>query len=181
MRPALVFISLLSLLLTGCTASSTKNKPSIYAAGDKATIGSLVYSLTDAETAQQLGDDSASARTAQNRFYLVELSVTNSGTEEQPIPTMSLVDEAGESFNELADGTNVPNWLGVARKVGVAQTEQGYVLFDVPAKHYRLRLNDPLDDSEVAIDMPLNFVHEQTNNPLQIPPDAAPETTILKR
>jgi hypothetical protein len=181
MRRLLICISLLSIALTGCTTFSAKNKQSIYAAGDKATIGSLVYNLTDAETAQQLGDEASSARAAQNRFYLVKVSVTNSGTEEQPIPGMSLVDEAGQSYNELADGKNVPNWLGVVRKVGVAQTEQGYVVFDAPAKHYRLRLNDPFENSEIAIDMPLSFVHEQTTNLLPAPPDTPAESSILKK
>jgi hypothetical protein len=168
-------ISFFLLTLTGCSSlSSSTSKPIIYAAGDKATVGPLVYTVTDTERTQQLGDDPSTARTPQNRFYLIKVSVSNSGGDEQPIPAMTLVDDAGQSYNELADGTNVTKWLGVVRKVGPAQTEEGVVVFDAPSKHYRLRLTDPFDDKEIAIDVPLDFVHEQTLQapaaaPVQIP------------
>jgi len=165
MRCAIV-IAALSLAATGCARFSANKKEAavIYAAGDKATIGPLVYNVTDAEINPQLGDDPASARAAHDRFYLVKVAVTNSGNEDQPIPAMTLVDDTGQNFTELADGANVPNWLGVVRKVAASQTEQGYVVFDAPIRHYRLRLNDPLDDKEIAIDVPLNFARQQTRD-----------------
>lgn len=163
MRCALICISVLSLAATGCSAFSSKDKPVVYAAGEKATIGPLVYSVTDTEIAQQLGSDPKSARAAQQRFYLVKVNVSNAGSEDQPIPAMTLVSDDGQTYPELADGTGVPNWLGVARKVGPAQTEQGTVAFDAPTKHYRLRLSDPDDEKEIAIDIPVTFVHEMGN------------------
>ena len=183
MRGALLGISLLSLAVisietTGCSRSS-KNQPVLYAAGDKATVGSLIYSVTDTEVAQELGDDPNNSRTPQNRFFLVKVAISNSGSDAQPIPALTLVDDAGQNYTELADGTNVPNWLGVIRKVEPAQTEQGVVVFDAPTKHYRLRLNDALDEKEIAIDVPLNFVHERVEDlvPASNPPaePAAPK------
>jgi hypothetical protein len=93
---------------------------------------------------------------------------------------MTLVDDTGHNYTELSDGANVPNWLGVVRNVGPAQTEQGFVVFDAPTKHYRLRLNDPVDENEIAIDVPLNFVHEQLKT-VDTAPSATPELTIPKR
>jgi len=160
-------ISLLSLvavsfITAGCASfSKTKDVPLIYAAGDKATVGPLVYNVIDSELADQLGDNPNNERTPQDRFFLVKVSISNSSPEDQPIPAMTLVDDAGHNYTELADGAGVANWLGVVRKVAPTQTEQGYVLFDAPTKHYRLRLNDPLDEKEIAIDVPLSFVHEQ--------------------
>jgi len=181
MRSAVISISLLAVTVAGCSSlSSSNNKPVIYAAGDKATVGHLVYSVTDTEMAQQLGDDPATARTPQNRFYLVKVSISNSGADEQPIPAMRLVDDAGQNYTELADGTNVANWLGVVRKVGPAQTEQGVVVFDAPTKHYRLRLNDAFDDKEIAIDVPLDFVREQLKS-VPLAPTAPAELSIPKR
>jgi hypothetical protein len=181
MRYALIcsvsFLSLtaLSLVTTGCSMFSSKNnEPVIYAAGDKATVGPLVYNVTDTEVTRQLGDDPNNERTPNDRFYLVRVSVSNSGPDEQPIPAFTLVDDGGHSYTELADGAGVPNWLGVVRKVGPTQTEQGVVLFDAPTKHYRLRLNDPLDEKEIAIDVPLNFVHEQLRGVDTAPGTAAP-------
>jgi len=144
--------------------SSSKNQPVIYAAGDKATVGPLVYNVTDTEVAEKLGDDPNNERTPQDRFYLVKVSISNSGSGDEPIPAMTLVDDGGHSYTELSDGTGVSNWLGVVRKVGPTQTEQGIVLFDAPTKHYRLRLNDAFDEKEIAIDVPLSFVHEQLRN-----------------
>jgi hypothetical protein len=186
MRPAPIWISLmalplLTLQLISCSSLSSKKQPVIYAAGDKAAIGPLVYNLTDAETAQQLGDDPASPRTPQNRFYLIKVSISNSGNEDQPIPAMSLVDESGQSYNELSDGGGVPNWLGVVRKVAAAQTEQGYVAFDAPTKHYRLRLNDPLDESEISIDVPLGFVRDRASGTLPAPAAQASEEILIPK
>jgi hypothetical protein len=158
---AAVSVVTISLATAGCASfSKAKNDPVIYAAGDKATVGTLIYNVVDTEVANQLGDPN-NERTPQERFFLVKVSVSNSGPEDQPIPAMSLVDDAGHSYTELADGSGVANWLGVVRQVGPTQTEQGYVLFDAPTKHYRLRLNDSLDEKEIAIDVPLSFVHEQ--------------------
>ena len=67
----------------------SKSAATIYAAGDKATIGSLVYNLTDAESTPALGDDPSSPRTPTNRFYLIKVSVSNSGADDQPMPTPS--------------------------------------------------------------------------------------------
>jgi hypothetical protein len=117
--------------------------------------------MTDAERSQQLGD---SARTASQRFYLIKVAVSNSSSDEMPIPAMTLVDDAGQTYPELSDGTGVQNWLGVVRKVAPAQTESGYVAFDAPSKHYRLRLNDTLDEKEIAIDIPLSFVRDSARS-----------------
>jgi hypothetical protein len=119
----------------------------------------------------QLGDDVATARTPANRFYVMTISVSNSSSDDLPIPGLTLVDDSGREYPEAADGTNVPNWLGVIRKVGAAQTEQGNILFDAPAQHYRLRLTDDGDAKELSIDVPLTYVHEQMKNvPLVAPP-----------
>jgi hypothetical protein len=172
MRPAIAFISFLSFGLVGCSSSVPKNNATIYAAGDKTTIGALVYNLTDAESTTALGDDPANPRTPTNRFYLIKLSVSNSGADDQPIPAMTLVDDSGQMYPELSDGAGVPNWLGVVRKVSGAQTEQGNVVFDAPMKHYRLRLNDTFDEKEIAIDIPLSFVRASAH--VELPSPATP-------
>jgi hypothetical protein len=180
MRGLFSCLTSLCFCVIGCSSSSSTRSPTIYGAGDKAPVGRLTYSVTDTEISQQLGADTTAPRAAQQRFYLVKISVSNSGTEEESIPGMNLVDDAGQSFPELADGTGVEHWLGVVRKVGPAQTEQGYVLFDVSTKHYRLRVNDPLDDKEIAIDIPLTFAHERLKD-LQSSRTALPDAPELKK
>jgi hypothetical protein len=179
MRCALFCVIVCSLAFAGCARDSQK-KATLVPAGEKATVGSLVYSVVDTEIVPQLGENPASARTPQNRFYLVKVSVSNAGTEEAPVPAMTLVDDAGQTYTELADGANVPKWLGVIRKVGAAETEEGNVIFDAPAKHYRLKLTDDLEKDDVSVDIPLNFVHEQMKN-LQTSPEAAPAEIKIPR
>ena len=176
MRFAFVVLSACSLASMGCSRFQKPDRV-LYAASDKATVGPLDYSITDAEVAQQLGDDPNNLRTPRERFYLVTLNVTNTGSAEQSIPTLTLVDDSGRNYTELSDGAGVPNWLGVVRKVGPARTARGVVLFDAPSKHYRLRLNDPLDEREIAIDVPLNFIHEQLQG-VESTPAAQPDLTI---
>jgi hypothetical protein len=181
MRSAVICISILSLAAAGCSSAvSSKKEATVYAAGEKAVAGPLTYSVTDSEITQTLGDDPATARNAQERFYLIKVAVSNSSSSEQPIPAMTLVDDEGHSIAELADGSNVPNWLGVVRNVGPAQTEQGVVLFDAPTKHYRLRLNDPFDEKEISIDLPLDFVHERLNS-VQSAPNELPDVPAPKK
>jgi hypothetical protein len=82
---------------------------------------------------------------------------------------MTLIDDSGKNWPELADGTGVSDWLGVVRKVGAGQTESGHVIFDAPTQHYRLRLTDPNEDADVGIDIPLDFIHEQLRQTTTIP------------
>src|SRR4051794_15526638 len=95
MRYFSTIVIFLILGLSGCS-SSQKNSAVIYSAGDKAAVGSLFYNLIDAEKTQQLGDNPATARTAHERFYIFKVSVSNSGSEEAPIPSMTLIDDAGQ-------------------------------------------------------------------------------------
>ena len=153
--------------------STTHVRPTkMYQAGEKAEHNKLAYSIVDAQIFTRLGDE-ANARVPQNRFYIVQISVSNSGNQTSPIAPLTLVDDTGKVYPELADGTNVPRWLGVVRSVDPAQTEAGFVIFDAPSAHYKLRLTDETDEEDVFVDMPLNFLHEQMNSTTVVTPDAA--------
>jgi hypothetical protein len=155
-----VSLLLAGLVLVGCS-KEPKHDAKLYSAGEKAEVGTLSYSVVDSQILPQLGDDPANARMPQNRFIVVQVSVLNAGKDEVSIPGMTLIDDGGQAYNELADGTGVHQWLGVLRKVAATQTETGMIVFDAPAKHYRLRLTDEFAPDEVSVDMPLSFIHEQ--------------------
>ncbi len=186
MRLALVGLSLSgfalafsAFALSGCSSLS-KKQPVIYASGDKALIGSLTYAVIDTEILTQLGDNPGTARTPRNRFYLIKVSVSNSGAEDAPIPGMTLVADSGETYGEVANGAGVPDWLGIVRSVSGSQTDTGNILFDAPAGHYRLKLTDDLNEKEVFIDIPLTFEHQQMKN-LAAPQEAPPEQIPIPR
>jgi hypothetical protein len=165
--------------LPGC--SSTPAKPvRIYNAGEKIQVGRLTYSVVDVQIQPTLPsqDGAGDPRVPQHRFYTVQISVSNGGNEDTPIPGLALVDDAGHVYNELPDGSGVPHWLGMVRRVSPGQTEEGDVVFDAPTAHYKLRLTDETDDEQVYSDIPLSFVHE-VGTGSAVSPDLPPAPTDL--
>lgn len=150
---------LLIVLITGCSSTPTR-KSTVFSAGEKATVEHLTYSVVDTQILPRLGDD-GNGRIPQNRFYIVQISASNTGNEDSTIPAMALVDDSGKTYEELTDGSGVPRWLGVIRHVAPNQSESGNIVFDAPAAHYKLKLTDETDANDVYIDIPLTFAHEQ--------------------
>ena len=48
----------------------------------------------------------------QQRFFLVRVAITNSGGQPVVAPNLSVVDDKGNSYEELSDGQGVPQWIG---------------------------------------------------------------------
>lgn len=175
MRFATPFVLVCFILLAGCSGTATRPSK-ISAAGEKATVDSLTYSVVDSETLTRLGDEAA-PRIPANRFVTVQIAVSNGGNGDVAIPGLTLIGDDGKSYPELADGSGLPQWLGVIRKVAPGQTERGTVLFDAPAAHYRLKLTDETNEGDVFIDIPLSFVHEQMRD--SAAPAESPAPSVL--
>jgi hypothetical protein len=150
--------------MSGCAPAATP-QPKIHRMGDRVNAGSLVYNVFETQWKTELGEGT-SARIPKDRFFLVRLSVVNSGSSESMIPTLTLIDDAGQAYEEVSNGDQVPSWIGFLRRVKPAETLQGNAVFDVPPKHYRLRVSDENDQKSEQIDIPLSFSVE---NPA-IPP-----------
>ena len=151
--------ALAGLLAVACSSSTTR-KTTVFPAGEKAAVEQLTYSVVDSQILPRLGDE-ANARTPQNRFYIIQISAFNAGNSDAVIPAMALVDDSGKTYDELTDGSGIPRWLGVIRHIGPNQSESGNIVFDAPAAHYKLKLTDDTDASDVYMDIPLTFAHEQ--------------------
>jgi len=134
--------------------------------GERVSVGSLVYNVFEDQWKAQLGQGSG-ARVPKDRFFLVRLSVVNGGSTELIIPSVTLVDDAGQTYPELPNGDGVPQWTGYLRRVKPAETLQGNVVFDVAPKHYRLRVTDENSQTSREIDIPLNFASETPDMPTQ--------------
>jgi hypothetical protein len=166
-RAALPVCIVFGLVGAGCSSSGSAERATFtYTTGDKAPVDKLTYSVVDTAILPHLGDETT-PRIPHYRFYVVDISISNSSSTDSPIPGMTLVDDAGKNYDELPDGSGVPHWLGVVRKVAANQTEQGAVVFDAPAGHYKLKLTDDTDASDVYVDIPLTFAHEQMQNDTQ--------------
>jgi hypothetical protein len=131
-------------------------------------VGHLVYSAFDTQWLTQIGEGAA-ARVPQQRFFLVRMTVTNSGGAPVAAPNLSLVDDGGTSYEELSDGEGVPQWIGFLRQIDKADTSQGNLLFDVSPRHYKLRVSDEEGQHTAMIDLPLDFTSQTPD--LGIPAD----------
>jgi len=132
--------------------------------GERVSVGSLVYNVFEDQWKAQLGQGSG-ARVPKDRFFLVRLSVVNGGSTDLMVPSLTLVDDAGQTYPELSDGDQVPEWTGYLRRVKPAETLQGNVVFDVAPKHYRLRVSDETSQKSRDIDIPLNFTSDTPDMP----------------
>jgi hypothetical protein len=167
-----VIIAGLALFATSCTDKSISNgEIGTYIMGEKAQVGPLIYTVVDSQWAISLGDPSA-PRIPGDRFFMVNVSVVNSGKESISVPAFTLVDASGKSYPELSNGEGVTNWMGVFRKVGPAETSQGIVLFDVPQREFKMRVADESDLRYAMIKIPLVLGDPAITKPLDAP--AAP-------
>jgi len=153
---AFVALSLAMLVLSpGC---SRKKEVRIVTMGEKAEIGPFIYQAIETRWPM-----SVEGRTPKDRLFIIRVSVLNKGAGEMTIPGFEVLDDAGNSFPEVVDGTGIDQWLGVSRKLQPANTDQGNIIFDVPPKHYRLRVADE-NDSFMYIDIPLNLTTEEPDS-----------------
>lgn len=145
-------------LLAGC-AWKKDTQPKNYRMGERAQAGAFIYTVYETEWKQQLGDGPG-AKIPTNRFLILRFTVTNAGNRETEVPQMVLVDEAGNSYQEVPDAPGVPKHFGFIRNVKQAQTEEGRLVFDVPMASYKLRVASDPDaqvESAALIAIPLQF------------------------
>jgi hypothetical protein len=150
---------------TACTPA-VPPEAQLHRMGERVTVGSLVYNVFEDQWKAQLGQGSGT-RVPKDRFFLIRLSVVNGGSTDLMVPALTLVDDAGQTSQELPDGDQVPEWTGYLRRVKPAETLQGNVVFDVPPKHYRLRVTDETSQKSRDIDIPLHFASETPDMPTQ--------------
>jgi hypothetical protein len=159
-------ISVVSALLSlsACRVSQS-NTAKVYDMGARVEAGHLIYTIFETEWLPQIGGGDT-ARVPKNRFFLIRLSAVNSGSEELDVPNMTLVDDNGNTVEELQDGEQVPQWIGFVRHVKPADSLAGNVVFDAEPKHYRLRVTDEMGEKTALIDIPLNFNADAPPGPL---------------
>ena len=153
-----------ALFLNSCGGSLQKTAK-VYEMGTRVEAGHLIYTVFETEWLPQIGAGDT-ARVPKNRFFLVRLSAINSGSEELDVPNVTLVDDRGGTVEELSDGTDVPQWIGIVRRVKPADSLAGNVVFDAEPKHYRLRVRDENNEQSLLIDIPLNFNADAPPGPL---------------
>jgi hypothetical protein len=142
--------------LTACSSGDSKPATRTFNMGEKAEAGHLVYTVFETQWLTQIPQD-PTPRIPQHRFFLIRLSALNGAGGEVLVPNMTLIDDKGNSYEELSNGDGVVQWIGYVRKVKPAESLQGNVVFDVAPKHYKLRVTDEDGERAVLIDIPLDF------------------------
>jgi hypothetical protein len=156
-------VAFLALGLSGCSSESSQPLRT-YGMGDRIELGHLVYTVFETRWVPQIGDG-ATARVPQDRFFLIRLSVGNSGGAEALVPDMTIEDDKGKSYAELTDGEGVPQFQGVLRPVAPTEAVSGNILFDAPPGHYRLHIFDEQSQRAALVDIPLTFHSESPDLP----------------
>ncbi|HEY3837922.1 MAG TPA: DUF4352 domain-containing protein [Bryobacteraceae bacterium] len=145
-------------LLIGSSGCAKRKEIRTVGLGEKAEIGPFVYQAIETRWPMTL-----EGRTAKDRFFIIHVTIFNSGASDATVPGFQVVDDQGHTYSEEVDGTGVDNWLGLSRKLPTAQTDQGNIIFDVPPKHYSLRVADE-NDNFMYIDIPLNLTSEEPDS-----------------
>lgn len=165
-------------LLTSCSREKPVPVPT-FSMGERVRVGHLVYAAFDTQWLPQIGSG-LTARVPQNRFFLVRVSITNAGGSSAAAPDLSIVDDNGNSYEELSDGQGVPQWIGYLRQINAADTAQGNLVFDVVPRHYKLRVTDEDGQNSALIDLPLEF-NPQLAPEVPIPDTANPIPDTVKK
>lgn len=124
--------------------------------GEPVAVGLLTYTVIGTEWLDHVGD-TLTARLPRNRFLAVRVSVANSGSRRSAIPMLELLDGKGETYREISDAHGLPEWFGTLRSLGPSESQQGTIVFDVPAGSYRLRVAEDADPEEqrtAVVDLP---------------------------
>jgi hypothetical protein len=147
-----------ALFLSAC-GNKAEDPSHTFAMGEKVEVGHLVYTAFETQWLPQIPQD-PTPRVPQDRFFLIRISTVNGGGSDQVLPNLTILDDHGKTYEELRNGEGVPQWVGYLRQVKPADMIQGYVIFDAPPAHYKLRVVDETGEKAQLIDIPLSFGSE---------------------
>jgi len=97
---ACTLLAAVSALQMACMAPAPP--VNVFHLGDKIQAGPLIYNVMEGKWRAQIGEG-PDPRVPERRFLIVHLTVTNSGGQDLDIPSLTLVDQGGQVFNESLD------------------------------------------------------------------------------
>lgn len=145
------------LFAAGCTRHRSSDTPEpVVEMGTPIAAGPLTYTIIDQRWHDSL-IASTGSRLPKHRFFSVQVTVTNGGSEQAGVPLLSLVGSDGTTYQEEANGDGLTGWLGYIRMLNPVQTEHGRILFDVPPGAYQLRVSsggEPESETTALVRIP---------------------------
>lgn len=157
--PAAFLLLATAAISGGCRKAADSSFVGTFAIGEKVQVGPLVYEIYQSNWRNELG---SGGRTPKNRYLFIKVSVTNSSNEPVAVHGFSVRGAgADDVYSEVTeDMDKVDNWFGLLRNVGPSQTEQGWVVFDVPLAAYKFIATEggQVDEEKYAhIDIPVSL------------------------
>jgi hypothetical protein len=176
--PCLITLALAAGLVS-CGSADKTESPHTYQLGERVTLGHISYTVFERQWHNDFGT-APDLRVPRDRFCTLRITALNNGGSELIIPSAELVDDGGNTYAELTDGEGVQDWLGNLRQVRPTETAQGFLLFDVPAKHFKLKLTDEEGKRSALVDIPLSFETDTPDVTTPLDPDKIPVSPTKK-
>lgn len=126
-------------LVAGCRKAADTSLIGTFRMGEKVQAGPLEYQVVETDWRGELGNG---GRTPKDRYLFVKVSVTNLSASGVSAPGFSLQGPGTTHAEINEDMDKVDNWLGLLRNLNPKQTEQGWIVFDVPMAAYKLVIPD---------------------------------------
>jgi len=168
MRPVrilrLLAVLLSAAFLVSCGDGEQTFPVRTYTMGERIALGQLNYQIFETQWLTHIGDG-PDQRVPKNRFFLVRLSVTNSSGKDVIVPNFTIENDNGTSYPEMSEGDGVPQYIGYLRNLKTTGSVTGNALFDVPPRHYKLKIQDETGEKTAYVDIPLSFASETPDVP----------------
>ena len=145
-----------AMFVSSCGSDAKSYPVRTYNMGERIQLGHIVYLVFETQWMTHIGEG-PDARVPQHRFFLIRLSAVNSSSGDITVPAFTIQDDSGNTYNEISDGTGVPQWIAYLRTVKPAESAQGNALFDAPPRRYKLKIQDEDGEKTALVDIPLNF------------------------
>lgn len=162
--PTFLAVLVAATLLASCGDGEKPYPVRTYNMGERISLGHINYQVFETQWLTHLGDG-IDQRIPKNRFFLVRMAAGNSSGSDVIVPTFTLEDDNGNSYPELSGAEGVPQYIGYLRTVKSTESVSGNAVFDVPPRHYKLRVQDETGEKIAYIDIPLTFISETPEVP----------------
>lgn len=157
LRATAILVMSCCLLLSGCGSKANTVTAKM---GEAVTLGGVEHTVLGAEWKASLGQG-AEARMPTQQFLVLRLAASNKGGDGAEIASMRLLAADGTEYEELANGSGLPDWFGLVRQINPGESRQGTVLFDAPLAVYTLKLTEHSIDGDEAnaalVDIPIRL------------------------
>jgi hypothetical protein len=154
--PAAVLTVVCVLALHGCRKTKDASFIGTFRMGERVQMGPMVYQVLESDWRTELG---SGGRTPKERYLFLRMNITNGDSSASTISTLTL-EGNGKTYSEVTeDMDKVDSWLGLLRNVGGSQTEQGWIVFDVPMGAYKLVItHGDIGEEKIAhVDIPVQL------------------------